>query len=64
MKVEDDYRPGPWYQVTAPVSHGMSGSGAFDDGGRLVGICSAVAPAPSVAIYSSLELVRAFLTAK
>jgi len=50
--------------VTAPVSKGMSGSGAFDEGGMLVGICSAVAPAPSMAFYSSLELLRAFLTSR
>lgn len=31
---------GPWLQVSAPIWHGNSGGGAFNEYGELVGICS------------------------
>ena len=55
-------KAGPWQQITAPVGHGMSGSGAFDDTGRLVGILSMLAEgAPDIAIYVHLDTVRDFV---
>jgi S1-C subfamily serine protease len=52
---------GPFLQVIAPVAGGMSGSGAFDEAGGLVGICSFTMGAPSVAFYIHLKSVRSFL---
>ena len=53
---------GPWMQVTAPVSGGMSGSGAFDGAGRLVGLCSSIAAqASSVAFYVPRDTLVRFI---
>ncbi len=56
-------REGPWYQVTAPLAKGMSGSGAFTDDGNLVGILSSLSPTvPEMSFYVPLATVRRFLT--
>jgi S1-C subfamily serine protease len=55
-------RKGPWMQVSAPIVRGMSGSGAFDENGLLVGICSATsANVTDVGFYVHMETVRKFI---
>ena len=52
---------GPWLQVTAPVSLGMSGSGSFDSDGRLLGTLSFISSTPNVAFYVHPDTIRAFV---
>jgi S1-C subfamily serine protease len=55
-------RKGPWMQINAPIAQGMSGSGAFDEFGQMVGLCSAVATTtPDTAFYVHLDTIRKFL---
>lgn len=54
---------GPWMQVSAAVSNGMSGSGAFDANGKLTGIFSFTYTAPDVAFFVHLDTVRGFVNA-
>ncbi len=54
-------KEGPFMQITAPVAGGMSGSGAFDVTGALVGLCSMKVNAPDMALYVHLDTIRAFL---
>ncbi len=51
-------KEGPWFQVTAPVSNGMSGSGAWTEDGDLVGILSFYATqVPSTGFYVTSTII-------
>lgn len=53
---------GPFMQVSAPIFLGNSGGGAFDERGRLVGICSFISSqVPDVGFYVQLSTIRSFL---
>ncbi len=52
---------GPFMQVSAPISLGNSGGGAFNMYGHLVGIVSFVNVAPNTAFYIPLVDIRVFL---
>jgi len=55
-------RSGPFVQVTAPIAPGMSGGGAWDSQGRLVGIVTTVAKAaPNMGFLVHVDTVRKFL---
>lgn len=55
-------KSGPFIQVTAPIAGGMSGGGAFDVDGHLVGMVSFTAPrAPSVGFLIHVDTIREFL---
>jgi len=53
---------GPYMQVSAPVYHGNSGGGAFDDSGKLVGIADAIINGvPNSGLYMPVSTIRIFL---
>lgn len=52
---------GPFVQVTAPIAGGMSGGGAWDAEGRLVGMVSFVSKAPNMGFLIHVDTVRQFL---
>jgi hypothetical protein len=54
---------GPFTQVSAPVYFGNSGGGCFDEGGKLIGVVSFIAPAPSTTFLIGLKPLRLFLNA-
>jgi len=51
-----------YLHVTAPIFMGNSGGGAFDEDGKLIGICSAFKPmVPSMAFFVGSEEINQFL---
>lgn len=51
-----------YLHVTAPIFMGNSGGGAFDENGRLIGICSAFRPmVPNMAFFVDAEEINKFL---
>lgn len=55
---------GPFLQVSAPIGHGNSGGGAFNEQGQLVGIADMITKAPNMGLYIHVETIRAFLVAQ
>ncbi len=59
---EDIGKEGPWMQVSAPISNGDSGGGAYNDRGELVGTSSyMVSGVPSNGFYTTVATLRRFL---
>lgn len=67
---EADFRPvegktGPWLQVSAPIFHGDSGGGAFNEYGELVGIASFMASrVPLACFFVERGTIAKFVGAK
>lgn len=60
--LDEDSSVGPFLQVSAPVSFGNSGGGAFNEQGELVGISSfLIRSIPVTAFYIHLDTIRGFL---
>lgn len=49
-------------QVTAPVWHGNSGGGAFNESGQLVGLSSFIMKGPNLGFFVHRDVLLAFLT--
>ena len=55
---------GSFLDIQVPITHGNSGGGAFDDEGRLVGVCDlGFSDMPGQGFFVSVEMVHAFLRA-
>ena len=52
---------GPYLQIEAPIFHGNSGGGAFNDDNELVGICSFSAGLPSEGFFIPVEAITPFV---
>lgn len=59
--LDADQKPLDAVQVSAPVWFGNSGGGAFDDEGRLVGICSFMKRSPNTAFFVHRDHVETLL---
>ena len=52
---------GPFLQIEAPVYHGNSGGGAFDQDGHLIGIADFIMETPDMGFFICLDNIRAIL---
>jgi S1-C subfamily serine protease len=57
-------KAGEWMQLEAPINHGNSGGGAFNEKGELVGIASFMMSMPDSGGFVGLENIRKFLGLK